>query len=160
MPNLKTDHLYLYKRFRLKAWLHIALGLTLLIFPLDRTPSTHQGSLSTVQLHVGNLLTVFGWIYLIIGVLLTIGVYLSRHNYSFGRFTMLIAVIYNSLWLVLLSLILIQHPTRSIAYFTVLYAYMVYNHWIVWRDPGWRAIQFIKKVEREENHAERATPAS
>ena len=157
-PTLKIDHLYLYKRFRLKAWLHIALGLCLLLFPLDPTPGRSDGAVSTVQQHIGNLLTVFGWIYLAIGIMLTIGVYVSRHNYRFGRFTMFIATLYNSIWLVILFVILAQRPSRSIAYITVLYAYMVYNHWIVWRDPGWKAIQFVKKITAEErSNGERAS---
>jgi hypothetical protein len=149
MANLKQDHNYLYKRVRLKAILHTGLGLVLIIFPLDKSPS--GGAVSTVQLHLGDALTIFGWLYLLIGILIWVGIYTSKHNYRWTRLAMFLAVVYNTIWLTILFAILAQRTTRSIAYIIVLYTYLTYNCWLVFRDPGWEAIKVVKEIKERED---------
>lgn len=144
MSDLKTDHEYLYKRVRLKAVLHIILGLVLILFPLDTTPQT--GAVSTVQQYIGSTLTWFGVGYVVIGSLIAIGLFKSKGNYRWARASMTIACIYNTIWLIMLVLILFQRTTRSIAYITTLYGYLAYNLWYVRYDPGWKAIEFVKEI--------------
>lgn len=144
MSNLKTDHEYLYKRVRLKAILHVILGLILVIFPYDQT--TNSGAVSTVQSYVGQGLTYFGIVYLIIGLLIAIGLFKAKSNYRWARAAMTIACVFNTCWFLLLVLILLSNTTRSIAYITTLYGYLAYNLWYVRNDPGWRAIEFVKEI--------------
>lgn len=156
MSDLKTDHEYLYKRVRLKAILHIVLGLILVLFPYDQARNT--GAVSTVQSYVGQGLTIFGGIYLIVGVLIAIGLYKSRNNYRWARAAMTVACIFNTLWFMLLFAIFFENTTRSIAYITALYGYLAYNLWYVRNDPGWKAIEFVKEI-REGADNGRNTPS-
>lgn len=144
MSDLKTDHEYLYKRVRLKAILHIILGIVLIVFPTDT--SQQNGAVSTVQSYVGNALSIFGVIYLVVGIMIAIGLFKSRGNYRWARGAMTVACVYNTLWLFLLLAIFWQHSTRSIAYITALYGYLAYNLWYVRNDPGWKAIEFVKEL--------------
>lgn len=150
MANLKVDHPYLYKRVRLKAILHIALGATLIFLPDTAPTSQGEGEVSQA---VTRILTYFGLTYLLIGILLTIGVFRARQNYSFAQKVLLIASIYNTTFLGLIIAILIDKPNRSTAYIAALYAYLVYNMWLITRDPAWRAVELLKG----HNNGSRAT---
>jgi uncharacterized membrane protein len=147
MSNLKEDHAYLYKRVRLKAIMHVYIGLVFMLFPVDADPK--NGALSTVQHGIGDALVFIGGAYLLIGVLIAIGTILSRRNYAFARSAMSLATIFNAFWVLLILLATIQHNTRGLAYVLGLSGYLAYNCLLIWKDPGWAGIRIVKQMESE-----------
>ena len=143
MPSLKQDHLELYRRVRLKGILHLILGMLLVLFPND--PADQSGAVSSVQHFIGQALTLFGFIYLFFGVIIIVGLFRARATYRFLRAALTAACIFNTIWLLLLITIVVQKPTRGIAYITAIYAYLVYNMWYIRYDSGWGAIAFLNK---------------
>lgn len=147
MSSLREDHAYLYKRARLKALVHILIGLVFITFPED--PNPRNGALSSIQHKVGELLLIIGWAYLFLGLAIAVGLFISRRNYAFARTAMGLATAFNVAWVLLISAILFQHATRGVAYVVVLSAYLTYNCWYVFKDPGWKAIQIVKNLAKE-----------
>lgn len=150
MTNLKEDHAYLYKRVRLKAIVHIYFGLVFLLFPADANPK--NGAISAIQNGIGNSLKYFGIGYLIIGVMITIGLFLSRRNYLFARQSMAIATAFNLFWVLLILAATFQHTTRGLAYVLGQSGYLTYNCYLIWNDPGWKAIRIVKEIKRENEY--------
>lgn len=150
MPNLSFDHPYLYKRVRLKAVVHLALGAVLVFLP-QAVPAADAGKVTS---WVVTSLTIFGFGYLLIGGALAAGIFRSHRNYRLARWAMGIAVIYNFFWCLLFIGIMVDQPNRSTAYVAILYFYLTYNCYYVFNDPGWRAIEILK--EQEHGHDQRA----
>jgi cytochrome c biogenesis protein CcdA len=146
MGKLKEEHLALYKRVRLKAIVHLALGFVLIFLPT----TVPQSSAGTVTIHVQQALSFFGIVYMLIGLAITAGLIIQDAEYRFVRSALTIAAIYNSLWSLLLVAILIDKPNRSTAYIAVIYWYMTYNIWQVRNDPGWEAIKLVQEIRDDE----------
>lgn len=157
MSKLSEDHNYLYKRVRLKAIVHIYFGLVFMLFPADANPQ--NGAISTIQSGIGNAIKYFGVGYFIIGIMIAIGLYLSRRNYLFARQAMAVATSFNLFWLLLILLANFQHTTRGLAYIFGQSAYLTYNCYLIWRDPGWAAIRIVNQI-KQENEDERTAPTA
>ena len=146
MGTLRDDHLYLYRRVRLKAIVHIALGLVLLLLP-STVPQSESGHVTQL---VQSALSIFGFVYLLIGVGIAVGLKINDSQHRALRFMMTIAAIYSTLWSLLLVAIILDKPNRSTAYISVIYWYLTYNLWYVRNDPGWRAIEIVKEMKDDE----------
>lgn len=149
MPILKQDHPDLYKSLRVKAIVHIAYGASLLFLPSAEPKQVVPPVVQTVN----DLLTWFGVAYFVIGILIFIGLYLSRMNYSFAKAAITIAGIYNSAWCLLFLVIFANQPNRSIAFISVGFFYFTYRIWKIRRDPGWRAIDIVKEMRASNGSA-------
>lgn len=151
MGNLQQDHSYLYKRVRLKAIVHIALGLVLVLLP-SAVPGQTNPDQSGLNGTIASTLSYFGGIYLLAGLLITLGIFRPGENYRFLRKALTFAAIYNTLWLIIILIISVQiHFNRSIAYIGVIYAYLTYNIWYVRNDPGWGAIAVVKRITDDQS---------
>lgn len=146
MGTLRQDHEYLYRRVRLKAIVHSALGFVLVFLP-STVPQSNSGH---VTQSVTQALTLFGAVYLLLGLSIFYGL-LKPHNtdYRLLRFFLTLTAIYDTAWSVLLVAIILDQPNRSTAYISVIYWYLTYNVWYVTRDPGWRAIQIVKGIRED-----------
>lgn len=155
MANLAQEHPYLFKRVRLKAIMHTMIGLVLAFVPsinLDQ-------NITNINATVGKHTLWFGLVYILIGVLISIGLFLSKRNYGFARKAMMVAFIYNLFWCLIYVAIYVQHPSKGVAYIAVLYLYLTYNLFLIFSDPGWRAIEIVKDY-REEKQISKNNAAS
>lgn len=146
MGTLRQDHEYLYRRVRLKAIVHSALGFVLLLLP----SAVPQSTAGHVTQWVTQMMTYLGVIYLVLGLSIFYGLY-KPHNtdYKALRFFLTLTAIYDTAWSLLLVAIILDKPNRGTAYVSVIYWYMTYNVWYVTRDPGWRAIQIVKGIRED-----------
>lgn len=146
MSNLNIDHPDLFRNVRAKAVVHTAYGLTLLLLPAAPQPVErivqHDASYK-----IGLWLPYFGVAYLIIGLLIFAGLYISKRNYSFARAALTAAAIYDVVWCLLLLLVFSSQPNRSIGWISIGYFYLTYRVWRVRNDPGWAAIELVKNPE-------------
>lgn len=136
--SLKEDHSYLYKRVRLKVIVHFTFGTILLFFPaqapsLGRTPILNFFGVGAI-----------GAFYLAIGLLIAIGLYRAKRDYSLARTGMYIAAAFNTM--IFFSLFAVFFQSKTTAFFMAIYGYLTYNVWYVARDPGWRAIEIAKGI--------------
>lgn len=142
MPVLKQEHPELYKSLIVKAVVHIAYGSALLFLPSNEP---RQVVPPIVQI-VNNWLDAFGLMYFVIGILLVIGLYLSRNTYSFARAAITIAAVYSVAWCLIFIVIFANDPSRSIAFISVGFFYFTYRLIKVRRDPGWKAIDIVREM--------------
>lgn len=148
--NLKYDHPALYQRVRTKAIVHVVLGVALLLSPPINTANASTTSLVTT---LG--LRFWGFVFLGIGILITLGLFKSRQNYRLARLSLAVATGHAMMWLLALALPVASNwPSQGMAVL-VLWGYLTYNLFHIVSDPGWTTIDILKSVDLEDHNGRR-----
>lgn len=140
MPTLKKDHPVLYQRLKAHAVVHALLGLGLIFSPPIPVPRARATGLNGVA-----PLAFFGFIFLIIGIMIFIAMFKSKKNYQSTRRWLMIATIYSGIWWVSLIASLFTSGRAGMG-ITVVWGYWTYDILKTIRDPAWKAIKIIKEL--------------
>lgn len=142
MIALKHDHPYLYRRVRVKAILFIFLALSLLF-------ATPEGVAAAKNSIVGDNLNIIipGFIFLIIGLAMLAGLYISRNTYKFLRLAVSAAAGYALFWLMVFVVSFFVGKIKG--FFLIgLWSYLTYNLFIVVTDPAWSMLYLLQEFRK------------
>ena len=141
MSNLKDDYHTLYRRVVKKGIVNLGFGVALVFTP-PLPAETARSTILEPYLHVGGL------IFIVLGLLILIGVFKAKQSYRFARLAITASAVYSAVWLVALFASVMDGNTRSMAVL-ILWAYWLENQFEIITDPGWGAIEFIKRSVSE-----------
>lgn len=137
---LKDVHPYLYRRVKLKAVVHLLLGIAILL------------SLTGVQNRtelVGYLpYEIWGLIFIILGS--GIAYSLWRNNPTKTKTWLLMAFVHALLWLTALVVSAILNGISGLS-IIILWGYLTYNLWYLVHDTGWEGAELVREYREAQN---------
>lgn len=145
MANLKKDHGELYKRVTVKAIVHVLLGISLVWFSPSRTPNA-RGTVMEKLLSLHQ----WGWVFLLIGLFIFLGLYRSRTNYKLARMSLAVATGHAMMWLLALIYGLFTGNPSGLSVI-ILWGFFTYKLFELTSDAGWAVVEVIKEVKSNGN---------